>query len=61
MRVNNNENMYAVVLMLCNNVIFSLLFTLPVIHYRYYERWGFHNAQYILCMDLYHEGLKMTL
>ena len=24
------------------------------------ERWGSHNPLYILCMDLYHEGLKMT-
>ena len=26
----------------------------------YCKRWGSHNAQYIPCTDLVHEGLKMT-
>jgi len=27
-----------------NKMMFSLLFTLIVIHYRYCKRWGSHNA-----------------
>ena len=43
-KMNNYENTYVVVVMLCNNVMFSLLFTLIVIPYRYCKRWGYHNA-----------------